>query len=59
LPQTVIADLVAEVNTRVDEAVANGDLDAERGVEIKANALERITDFVNGEIRLRRLAPAA
>jgi polyhydroxyalkanoate synthesis regulator phasin len=59
LPQTVIADLAAEVNTRVDEAVANGDLDDERGVEIKANALERITDFVNGEIRLRRLAPAA
>jgi hypothetical protein len=59
LPQTVIADLVAEVNTRVDEAVANSDLDAERGAEIKANALERITDFVNGEIRLRRLAPAA
>ena len=54
--QTVIDDLVAEVNSRVDEAVANGDLEAERAEGIKANALERITDFVNGELRLRRRA---
>ncbi|HJU81170.1 MAG TPA: hypothetical protein VJ796_05420 [Acidimicrobiia bacterium] len=54
--QTVIDDLVAEVNSRVDEAVANGDLDAERAAEIKANAVERITDFVNGELHLRRRA---
>ena len=56
--QAVIDDLVAEVNTRVDEAVDNDDLDAERAAEIKANAVERITAFVNGEIRLRRLAAA-
>lgn len=57
--QTVIDDLVAEVNTRIDEAAAQGDLDAERVAEIKANVVERITNFVNGEIRFRRLAPAA
>lgn len=59
--QTVIDELVAEVHARVDEAVAEGDLDAERAAEIKAKALERVTDFVNGEIRFRpaRLNPAA
>ena len=52
--QTVIDALVAEVNTRVNDAVANGNLGAERAEEIKANAVERVTDFVNGEFRLRQ-----
>ncbi|MGH8924520.1 MAG: hypothetical protein ACRDWA_07800 [Acidimicrobiia bacterium] len=46
--QAVIDALVAEVNSRVDEAVANGRLDEDRAAEIKANAVDRVTDFVNG-----------
>ena len=61
--QAVIDDLVAEVNARVDEAVDDGDLDPEQAAEIKANAVGRITDFVNEEIRFQwrghRPAPAA
>ena len=59
--QTVIEALVAEVNTRVDEAVASGDLDADRAAQIKAESVERITDFVHGELRRGRgdIAPAA
>lgn len=47
--QTVIDALVAEVNARVEEAVANGNLEAERAAEIKAKGVERVTDWVNGE----------
>jgi len=59
--QSVIEALVAEVSARVDEAVASGDLDADRAAEIKAEAVQRITDFVNGEFRRGRgdIAPAA
>ena len=60
-PQTVIEALVAELNERVDGAVASGDLDADRASRIKAEAEERISDFVNGDLRFRRgrFAPAA
>lgn len=47
-PQDVIDALVAAINARVDEAVAQGELDAERAAEIKVKAVERVTDFVNG-----------
>jgi polyhydroxyalkanoate synthesis regulator phasin len=61
--QTVIEALVAEVNERVDEAVASGDLDAHRASQIMADAEDRVTDFVNGNLRFRRgrldVAPAA
>jgi hypothetical protein len=61
--QAVIDDLVAEVNARVDEAVDDGELDPEQAAEIKANAVGRITDFVNEEMRFQwrghRPAPAA
>ena len=59
--QAVIEALVAEVNARVDEAVASGDLDVDRAATIKAEAVERITDFVNSELRRGRgdMAPAA
>jgi hypothetical protein len=59
--QTVIEALVAEVNARVDEAVASGNLDSDRAAEIKVEAVRRITDFVNGELRRGRddIAPAA
>jgi lipoate-protein ligase A len=48
-PQAVIDALVADATTRIDEAVADGDLDADEAEEIKADLPERITDLVNGE----------
>jgi polyhydroxyalkanoate synthesis regulator phasin len=60
--QTVIEAILAEINARVDETVASGDLDADRATEIKAQAVERVTDFVNGELGLPgrgHVAPAA
>jgi polyhydroxyalkanoate synthesis regulator phasin len=53
-PQAVIDALVAEIDARVDEAVAEGNLEAERADAIKANAVEKATAFVNGELRFRR-----
>ena len=50
--QTVIDALVSEINTRVDEALAAGTLDEERATEIKANAVEKATSWVNGELPL-------
>lgn len=47
--QTVIDALVADATTRIEEAVANGRIDADRAEEIEANLLERITARVNGE----------
>ena len=49
--QSVIDALVAQANTRLDEAVANGRIDAARADEIRANLPDRITAFVNGEFR--------
>lgn len=46
---TLIEALVAEATTRIDEAVANGRIDADRAEEIKADLVERITAHVNGE----------
>jgi uncharacterized protein YidB (DUF937 family) len=47
--QTVIDALVAEATTHIDEAVADGRLDADRAETMKANLEERITARVNGE----------
>lgn len=44
---TVIEAMVAPVNDRIDEAVANGRIDESKGDELKERALDRITRFVN------------
>lgn len=56
-PQRVVDALVAEHNEHLDEAVANGRLTQEQADERKANAEERFTDLVNGELRLREGRP--
>ncbi len=47
--QTVIDALVAGMNDRLDQAVEDGKLTAERADEIRAEARDRITAMVNGE----------
>lgn len=47
--QTVIDALVEAATTRIDEAVADDRLGADRAEAIKAALPERITDLVNGE----------
>jgi hypothetical protein len=47
--QALIDALVAEATERLDEAVADGRLDAEKAEEIKAGLTERITARVDGE----------
>jgi len=47
--QTVIDAMVAEATERIDEKVADGDIDAERAETLKAELAERITAAVNGE----------
>lgn len=46
--QTVIDAIVAEAETRLDEAVANGRMDEDEAAERLADLEERITDRVNG-----------
>jgi hypothetical protein len=46
-PDVFMADLLAEMQTRLDEAVANGDIDQTRADEILANANERVTESMN------------
>jgi uncharacterized protein YidB (DUF937 family) len=46
--QTVIDAIVAEMNSHLDEAVANGRLTQAQADEMKANATQRATDLVNG-----------
>ncbi len=47
--QKVIDAIVAEMNSHLDEAVANGRLTQAQADEMKANAAERATALVNGE----------
>jgi hypothetical protein len=47
--QTVLDALVADATSRIDEAVADGDLDADRAAQLKEALPERITAFVSGE----------
>ena len=46
-PQVVIDAAVAKGSSRIDEAVANGRITAERGEEMTANLAGRVTRFVN------------
>lgn len=46
-PQAVIDALVAELNGRVDQAVADGRITEDRAAQMKANAVEKFTAFVN------------
>lgn len=52
--QAVIDALIAEMNSKVDQAVEDGKLTSERADEIRANASERIESMVNGEFEGRR-----
>jgi ribosomal protein S20 len=44
---TVIDAIVADVDARIDQAVANGTIDQARADQMKANLRERVTTFVN------------
>ena len=50
---TVIDAIVAEMNSHLDEAVTDGHLTQAQADERKANANERATDLVNGELPAR------
>ncbi|GAB4338102.1 MAG: hypothetical protein Kow0010_26390 [Dehalococcoidia bacterium] len=45
--QAIVDALVAPALERIDEAVANGRLDEARASELKANLIEKVTNFVN------------
>ena len=47
--QGIIDSMVDAANARIDEAVANERIDADKAAELKANVEERITARVNGE----------
>jgi hypothetical protein len=47
--QTVIDAMVADATERIDQRVADGDLDADRAASLKEDLPDRITDVVNGE----------
>jgi len=42
---------VADVNTRIDQAVTDGDLEADEAEELKSGLADRVTEMVNGEFR--------
>lgn len=46
----VVDALVAEADTRIDQAVKDGKLSADQAARFKAGAKDRITAFVNGEM---------
>ena len=48
--QAVIDALVAEHQTRLDEAVADGRIDVETAAEKSTEIVQRVTDMVNGEL---------
>lgn len=48
-PQTVIDALVADATTRIDDAIADGELDADQAAELKEDLPERMANLVNGE----------
>ncbi len=55
--QVVIDAMVAGMNNRTDEALANGKIDQTKADQLKANATQRATDMVNG-VRPERPAGA-
>jgi polyhydroxyalkanoate synthesis regulator phasin len=52
--QTLIDGLVAAAGEKLDELVADGRITEEQADEIRENAPERIENFVNSEVRIRR-----
>jgi uncharacterized protein YidB (DUF937 family) len=48
--QAVVDAMVAEATERIDQRVAEGDLEADRAAELKEDLPERMTDLVNGEL---------
>ena len=49
-PQAVIDALVAEAMTHLDQAVADGRIDADQADDLEADLSETITDLVNGSL---------
>ena len=47
--QTVVDALVAAANARIDDEVADGDLDAEDAAELKEDAADRIEDSIDDD----------
>lgn len=47
--QTVIDAMVGAITTRMDEALAAGNIDEERAAQVKENAVARATEIVNRE----------
>ncbi len=52
--ETLIDGLVSALDQKLDELVADGRITEEQAAEIKENAPERIENFVNSEVRIRR-----
>jgi polyhydroxyalkanoate synthesis regulator phasin len=52
--QTLIDGLVAAVEEKLDELVADGRITEEQAAEIRENSPERIENFVNSQVRIRR-----
>ena len=46
-PQTVIDKLVTDANARIDQAVTDGKIPADKAAEIKGKVTERVTKLVN------------
>jgi hypothetical protein len=46
-PQTVVDAVLHAIDTRVDQAVTNGRITADRGAAIKAKAADRVPQLVN------------
>jgi hypothetical protein len=55
--QKVVDAIVADVNARIDQAVTDGDLEADRAEELKSGLADRVTEMVNGEFRGGRGGP--
>lgn len=51
-PQVVIDALVSAATTEIGQAVADGEIDAERATAIKEDLAERVDDFVNRDVPL-------
>jgi uncharacterized protein YidB (DUF937 family) len=59
--ETLIDGLVSALDEKLDELVADGRITEQQAAEIRENAPERIENFVNSEVRIRRgfwLTPA-
>ena len=52
--EELTSQLLDDLGARLDEAVADGDLDADKAEELRSTAEERIDELVNGELPLGR-----